>query len=146
MKSIDFPKANVAIAKDQPQYQTIYGHVDKTGNDPTYAVTLCFELDPEEIEQIAKTGKLYYTQLTFGQPFSPIRMSTVTPFLPEESECSVPPMDENRTPADVWDKTHYKGTEGTIYPGQGYVIHGPCSNCGAEEYEHYWSTRQCKIS
>jgi len=144
MNSIDFPKANIQLAKDQPQYRTLFIHVDKSGRDPEGNVTCCFELSEEEVQEIVRTKKLWFTQVTFNRGFSPIRMSTTTPFTPEESEAETVPADENRTPVEMWNKTHYKGTEGTIYPGQGYIIHGPCANCQKEEEHHFWSTRQCE--
>lgn len=144
MKSIDFPKANVALAKDQPQYQTLFVYMDKTGNDPNGEVTCCFELTDEEIAEIVRTKKAWFTQVTFGRGYAPVRMSFASPFVPEDSEATSPPMDENRTPADVWDKTHYAGTKGIIFPGQGFIVVGPCKNCGAEEQEHFWSSRQCQ--
>lgn len=145
MKSIDFPKANVALAKDQPQYQTLFVHVDKTGRDREVQVTCCMELSEEEVNEIVRTKKMWFTQVTFGRGYNPIRMQLSSPFTAEESESNTNPMDENRTAVEEWNRTHFKGTEGTVFPGQGYVIHGPCSNCGRDETEHFWSSRQCKL-
>lgn len=145
MKSIDFPKANIAIAKDQPQYQTLYAHVDKSGNDKTLGLTCCLELSGEELSEVLRTGKIWFTQLTFGRGYNPIRMSTSSPFSEEESASDILPVDENRVSDEEWKKTHYQGTKGIIYPGKGFSIIGPCSNCGKEENDHFWSTRQCKL-
>lgn len=141
MKSIDFPEANLAIAKDQPEYLTLYAHMVREPQVPMYIV---FELTDEEVEDIVKNKKLFYMQSTFGRPFSPMSIMTKNPFT-NPIVPPGPPMDENRTTAEVWDKCHYSGTEGTIYPGQGWVVHGPCKNCGKEPDQHYWSTRQCEL-
>lgn len=84
MISIEFPQANIPLAKDQPEYETLYVHVDP--NDPTLSMTACFELSDEEIVELVKTRKLWYTQLTFGQPFQPVRMSTQNPFVQQPEE------------------------------------------------------------
>lgn len=82
MRSIEFPQANIALAKDQPEYETLHVHADI--NDPTLPMTACFELSPEEVMEIYRTGKIWFTQLTFGKPFQPIRMSTSNPYVQEE--------------------------------------------------------------
>lgn len=85
MKSIEFPQSNVKIGEGQPQYQTLHAHVDP--NDPAQTMTMCFELSKEEIAQIVLTGKIWMSQLTFGMPFQPIRMSVDNPFqLIEQAE------------------------------------------------------------
>lgn len=141
MKSIDFPKANVPLAKDQPEYQTLYIHIDKSGNDPQFKATCCLELTEEEVAEIVRTKRIFHTQLTFGRGYNPINMSTVSPFTQEESESETVPMDENRTPADEWDRTHYRDSHT-------HVVHdeeGPCINCGKAEANHFWSSRQCEL-
>ena len=138
MKSVDFPQANIALAKDQPQYQTLYVYCNR--ESPQVPMTMCFELSQEEVNEIVRTGKLYFTQITFGKPFSPINMSVLSPF-EEMPEWVQPPADENRTTSDVWDKTHFKSKN--VHP---LMIHkGECLNCGKDEADHYWSTRQCKL-
>lgn len=68
MKSIEFPEVNVRIAEHQPEYETLPAHYDQKEG----SMTFCFELDPDELEQVGKTGKIYIKQLTFGQPMQPI--------------------------------------------------------------------------
>jgi hypothetical protein len=132
MKSIDFPQANIAIAKDQPQYRTLYAHL--AVSDPMRRATCCMRLTPEEIEEINKTGCLWITQCTFGNPYAPLHMDTKSPFgilpanLPE-------PMNENRTIVEAWDNTHFRAL----------AVEDPCTNCGKAWQEHWWSTRQCKL-
>jgi hypothetical protein len=79
MQPIEFPEANVVLAKDQPDYAPLPVFLDRT--DPALPMTACFELSEAEKEEIARTGKLYYTQLTFGRAFQPVRLSTANPFI-----------------------------------------------------------------
>lgn len=78
MQSVKFPQANIALAEDQPEYETLYVH--HNADDKTGAVTACFELDKSEIAEIVRTGKIWYTQICFGELFQPISMSTKNPF------------------------------------------------------------------
>lgn len=77
MISVTFPEVNLPLAEDQPEYETLYVHVSDT---PEREITACFELSDEEIAEIVSTKKLWHTQLSFGQPVQPIRMSTQNPF------------------------------------------------------------------
>jgi hypothetical protein len=78
MKAITFPQVNLMLAEDQPEYETLPVHV--VAEDPTTPMTCCLELSPEEVEEIVRTGRIYHTQLTFGGPVQPIRMSVTNPF------------------------------------------------------------------
>lgn len=98
MKSVEFPQANIALAKDQPEYETLHvfaefkdverSFVVEDNNDPIqvekqaipWSMTACFELTDEEIEELVKTKRLWFTQMLFGNQFQPIRMSTQNPF------------------------------------------------------------------
>lgn len=144
MKSVDFPQANLPLAKDQPQYQTLFVRFEpQTYGSPMRA---CFELSDEEIEEIVKTKRLWFQQLTFGNGFSPIHMSFQSPF-PEivNPFFNIEPMDENRTPADLWNSTHYKDDKAIDVVSARISIETVCANCGKKEEEHYWSSRQCKL-
>jgi hypothetical protein len=79
MDAIEFPEVNVILAKDQPEYVPLPVFVD--GRDEMKPVTACFKLTPEELEEINRTGVLWYTQCTFGNAFHPVRMSTQNPFI-----------------------------------------------------------------
>lgn len=142
MKSIDFPEANHALAKDQPEYNTLFVHID--GNKAELPMYVCFALTDEDIADIVKNRKVWYDQLTFGHAFQPMAILTKNPFTNPHEDFPAP-ADENRMTVEAWDKSHYKGTEGIIYPGQGYVILGPCSNCGKEPQQHFFSSRQCEL-
>lgn len=78
MESINFPEVNAAIAKDQPQYQTLFANIDPT--KPGVPTTVCLKLSPEELsEAIMNDGEIWLTQMTNGNPYTPIRMSTIKP-------------------------------------------------------------------
>lgn len=72
MKSIDFPGAYLKIGEGQEQYDTIHAlPVDGEEGE----VISVFELTDEEVAEIVRTKKLFYSRLTFKQSFQPFRMS-----------------------------------------------------------------------
>lgn len=71
MKSVQFPEQTVVIAKDQPQYNPLPAHVANG------VVTSCWEPDAEDIKRLALYGKLYVSQVTFGEPLQPLAVQTV---------------------------------------------------------------------
>jgi len=77
MKAIEFPEVNVRIAENQPEYETLPVKIDL--KDPATPTTMCIELDKEERKQVAETGLIWLTVLTFGQSFHPIKMSCLKP-------------------------------------------------------------------
>jgi hypothetical protein len=77
MKAIEFDEVNIRIAEHQEEYETLPVHIDL--NDSATPTTMCFELDEEERKQVAETGQIWITVLTFGQPFHPISMSVIKP-------------------------------------------------------------------
>lgn len=98
MKSIEFPESNCALAKDQPEYQTLHVFVENkqcefvdppTGKlynkEVPWSMTACFELSDEEIEEIVRTKKLWFTQMVMGKLFQPVMMSTQNPFITENT-------------------------------------------------------------
>lgn len=83
MKSIKFPGANIEIGKNQSHiYNVLHAmHVPNSQGE----LIMCFELSDEELEEINRTKKIYYSRLTFGsicaecnarQGFMPMRLST----------------------------------------------------------------------
>jgi hypothetical protein len=92
MQSIKFSQANIALAEDQPEYETlhVYAHsedvdmVDGSKQNVIMEMTACFVLSPEEIAEINRTGVIWYTQCVFGKQFQPVRMSTQNPFIQTE--------------------------------------------------------------
>jgi len=76
MKPITFPQCNVKIAENQDEYLTLPAH---HAGDIQGTVTTCWELSPDEIEEVRKTGKIYLQLWTFNQPVQPIQMHTTNP-------------------------------------------------------------------
>ena len=72
MMATEFEGVNVEIAKDQDQYNTLPAKYDQTDG----SVLCCFQLNKEEIEEIQRTGKIWYKQLTFGRQMQPMKLST----------------------------------------------------------------------
>lgn len=75
MKSIHFPEVNAVIGKGQPQYEPLFSYINR--NDVAIPATICLELSEEEISDIVKTKKVWLTQLTFGNPYAPILLTTI---------------------------------------------------------------------
>lgn len=77
MIPVKFPEANAVLAASQDEYEPLPIHRFK--DDPQGRVAMCFRLSPAELEEIARTRTLWIQQLTFGQPFQPIALSTQKP-------------------------------------------------------------------
>ncbi len=71
-KSVEFPYQNLVIAKDQPQYTPL--PVCVLGENQS--VVSCWEIPPEALEEVRKTGKIYIQVMTFGKPLLPLRVAT----------------------------------------------------------------------
>jgi hypothetical protein len=95
MKAVTFPEANINLAENQDEYNTLPAYCDVDENkqpvqvdgkdrDPYGEMTVCFEADltDAEIKDILLTRKIkvWYTGLTFGQGFQPMIMTTNNPF------------------------------------------------------------------
>lgn len=78
MQPVEFPQQTAILAKDQPQYTPLPVHVGS--KDENFPMTSCLELNDEEIAELIATRKLWHTQITFGHPFQPVRLSTQNPF------------------------------------------------------------------
>lgn len=82
MTPIKFPEQTHVLAENQPEYEPLPVHIDQ--NDTAVPMTACFVLTDEEVEEIVKTRKLWHTQLTFGNAFQPVTLSTQSPFTKQE--------------------------------------------------------------
>jgi hypothetical protein len=96
MQPIEFSQQTTILAKNQPQYTPLPVHIKyeerevphpnfkgvTTKANIPWELTACFELSPEEIGEICRTGKVWYAQCVFGNQFQPIRLSTQNPFEP----------------------------------------------------------------
>lgn len=71
MKAKKFKEANVVYGENQPQYLPLPAHKTEEGQ-----AIFCFELDEEERKQIAETGELWVSLITFNQPLQPILLTT----------------------------------------------------------------------
>lgn len=78
MHPIDFKECNAVFAKDQPQYRPLPAHRHSTGR-----ITTCWRLSFVERLRVLATGKIWWQQLTFGQPLQAQLGSTVKPELSE---------------------------------------------------------------
>lgn len=67
MKATEFKEQTIVFAKDQPQYSPLPAFRNPEGD-----VVTCWELSPEELEQVKETGKIYLKVKTFNQPLQPI--------------------------------------------------------------------------
>lgn len=72
MYAKEFDEVNIRIAEDQPQYETLPAYYDRKEG----SFTFCFQLNKEEIEEIQRTGCVWFKQLTFNRPMQPVAMST----------------------------------------------------------------------
>ena len=63
MKSIRNEQFNQPLAENQEEYNTLY--INLNTEDHMCPATICFELSLEEIDQINKTGRIYYNQCLF---------------------------------------------------------------------------------
>lgn len=77
MRAVTFPGWNLNLAENQEEYEAI--PVLYLKDNPEGQMVACFELNKDEIEEIVRTGKLWYVQHTFNRGFQPINMSTECP-------------------------------------------------------------------
>lgn len=79
MKPIQFKEQNIIYAEHQDQYQSIPAH--KVEGEPTGAVICCWQLTEEERKQVAKTGLIWHSTMTFNSPLQPHLLSVESPFV-----------------------------------------------------------------
>jgi hypothetical protein len=77
MDAIYFDEANGVLGKDQPEYRELPVHIDQSGEG--CPVTFCLQVSIDEMAQIADTGHIWITVMTFGQGFPPILVQTEKP-------------------------------------------------------------------
>jgi uncharacterized protein with LGFP repeats len=73
MIAIEFPEVNIGIAEFQEEYETLPAYHNLTEGSVTFA----FKLNKEEMDEIVKTGIIYFKQLTGNNSMQPISMSTI---------------------------------------------------------------------
>ena len=73
MEFINFPEANLTLAEDQPEYQTLY--VNYNPNAEGFPMTFCVQLSPEDLENAKNNdGKIFISQFTNGKAFAPMNV------------------------------------------------------------------------
>lgn len=77
MKAINFEGANMKVAENQEEYETLPAHV----NEETGVVTSCWELTAEEVDEFKATGKIFLQQATFGHALQPVSINIKNPLL-----------------------------------------------------------------
>jgi hypothetical protein len=73
MKSLDFPGATLKIGANQTDIYNVIHAYPLDGEEKE--IIAIYELSEEERAEVAKTGRIYYSRLTFGAPFQPMRFS-----------------------------------------------------------------------
>lgn len=73
MRSIDFPQRNTVVAENQSEYLSLYAFAGQIGSVPgEKGFVMCFELSDEEIKNVVEYRRVWYSQLTFGNPMNPV--------------------------------------------------------------------------
>lgn len=71
MEIVKFDQQNVVFGENQPEYLPLPAHFDTS--KPECPATFCFQMTDEELEACKKNGgKVYFRQLTFGNPLQPV--------------------------------------------------------------------------
>ena len=70
MKAIEFPEQTTVYAKEQPQYRPLPSW---RGPGPEHLVVTCWQLSWTERVKLLGTGKIWWSQLTFGDPLQTVR-------------------------------------------------------------------------
>lgn len=77
MKPIEFKGANVVFAADQPEYLPLPAM--RVPNDPSGLIITKWQLSPEELEEINKTGTIHLSVMTFNKPLQPVLLTVGLP-------------------------------------------------------------------
>ena len=77
MEPVNFDGVNAVYGKDQKEYLPL--PAERRGKPQYGEVLTCWQLSPEELEQVQKTGKIWLSLLTFNRPLQPVILSTEKP-------------------------------------------------------------------
>lgn len=66
MKPIKFKGHNIVMGKDQKEYQDLPAHAQADG-----IVTMCFQLDKDEVNKVIEDKQINLTFLNFNRPVQP---------------------------------------------------------------------------
>lgn len=78
LEATEFDEANVLCGKGQNEYRALPAFINP--RTPSQPMVICWKLTPEQLGDIARSGVLYHTVLTFGAPFQPVILQTDSPF------------------------------------------------------------------
>ena len=67
MIPVDFSGSNAVFGAEQPEYLPLPALLSSDGR-----ATSCWQLDPAEVAEVVRTGRIYLTQNTQGQPLQPV--------------------------------------------------------------------------
>jgi hypothetical protein len=79
MKLIEFAEQTHVIAKHQPQYLAMPAYIPERQDEATVC---CWQLSPEEIEIVKKTGLIWHSVLRCGEHMQPQLLSVEKPEMP----------------------------------------------------------------
>lgn len=78
MKFTTFEQQNLVLAEDQPEYNQLPVNLNPEIDEKP--MHFAIEFEESDYDQLRANGnKMFFTQLTFGQPFQPVAMSIQTP-------------------------------------------------------------------
>lgn len=69
MNPIKFPGQNIVFAENQPEYLPL-----PALKMPDGEVITCWEISPDELEEINRSKRIYLSQLTFNKPLQPVML------------------------------------------------------------------------
>ncbi len=81
MKPVTFPEQNISLGKPEGMTDEQCGSLPAfQGHDPEGfpVIVSCWELSPEELEQVQETGKIYLVVISPTQP--PLSLRVDSPF------------------------------------------------------------------
>lgn len=77
MEAVKFPQVNVIMGADQPGVRPLPVHKD---GDTEGTVTACYQLTPDELAEVQRTGKIWIQIWTYGGLLQPQLLRTDNPF------------------------------------------------------------------
>ena len=74
MKAVEFTEQNIVLGANQPQYIPLHAYIS-----PLSDMTVCFELDEDEVKQLQEDQRIFIRRLTFGHRAQPMFCTTRKP-------------------------------------------------------------------
>lgn len=105
MKAVTFPGSNVVYAEDQPDYLPLPAlRFPVTGR-----VIHCWEPTHEELQDIKRTGKIYFSQETGNGPLQPVMCAANIESLFHDGVMPIVPVDLKEGDRIIWtvDPKHF---------------------------------------